>query len=63
MSTVCLKGGIIPLRPVPLHPCPFLCGQPFEGQSWPGAQQRRGVTTALAAGPTAGTRTPMVDTT
>lgn len=40
MSTVCLKGGIIPLHPVPSHPCPFLCDLPFKGQA--GQEHSRG---------------------
>lgn len=63
MSMVCLTGGIIPLHLAPLHPCPFPCGQPFKGLGWPGAQQRTGLTTAQAAGPSAATRTPIANTT
>jgi len=61
MSTACLEGGIL-LHRASSHPCPFLSDWPCEGLGWSGPQQRRGVTTPPAAGPTAGTRTRTVHT-
>lgn len=54
-----LSSGRHLLAPCPFASLPIRLWPAFRGAGWPGAQRRRGVTIPPAAGPTAGTRTPM----